>query len=160
MLTFLAGAELDPVVFRVKWNEATVIGLSSFFAPFLGCAAVASYFLGWSPAASWLTGIALSTTSVAVIYAVMLEFGFNVTDHGKTVLAACFVTDLGTVVALGLMFAPFTMKTIIFALVSVAAFAILPATFTEATRRDTADWPKALSLMADFNRIQWKTEHS
>lgn len=132
MLTFLAGAELDPVVFRVKWKEATVIGLSSFFAPFLGCAAVASYFLGWSPAASWLTGIALSTTSVAVIYAVMLEFGFNVTDHGKTVLAACFVTDLGTVVALGLMFAPFTVKTIIFALVSVAAFAILPATFTEA----------------------------
>lgn len=126
VLTFLAGAELDPVVFRMKWKEATVIGLSSFFAPFLGCAAVAYYFLGWSPGASWLTGIALSTTSVAVVYAVMLEFGFNVTDYGKTVLAACFVTDLGTVVALGLMFAPFTVKTIIFALVSVAAFAILP----------------------------------
>ncbi len=127
VLTFLAGAELDPIVFRVKWKEATVIGLSSFFAPFLGCAAVAYYVLGWSPGASWLTGIALSTTSVAVVYAVMLEFGFNVTDYGKTVLAACFVTDLGTVVALGLMFAPFTMKTMIFALVSVAAFAILPA---------------------------------
>jgi len=104
-----------------------VIGLSSFFAPFMGCAAVAYYFLGWSPAASWLTGIALSTTSVAVVYAVMLEFGFNVTDYGKTVLAACFVTDLGTVVALGLMFSPFTAKTIIFAVVSLVAFAILPA---------------------------------
>lgn len=127
VLTFLAGAELDPIVFRVKWKEATVIGLSSFFAPFLGCATVAYYVLGWSPGASWLTGIALSTTSVAVVYAVMLEFGFNVTDYGKTVLAACFVTDLGTVVALGLMFAPFTVKTMIFALVSVAAFAILPA---------------------------------
>ena len=55
-----------------------------------------------------------STTSVAVVYAVMLEFGFNMTDYGKTVLAACFVTDLGTVIALGLIFAPFTIKTLIF----------------------------------------------
>ena len=60
---------------------------------------------------SWLAGVAMSTTSVAVVYAVMLEFGFNTTEYGKTVLAACFVTDLGTVVALGLIFAPFTFKT-------------------------------------------------
>jgi glutathione-regulated potassium-efflux system ancillary protein KefC len=127
VLTFLAGAELDPDVFRAKWKEATIIGLSSFFVPFFGCAAVAYFVLGWNYDASWLTGIALSTTSVAVVYAVMLEFGFNVTDYGKTVLAACFVTDLGTVMALGLMFAPFSWKTLVFALVSIAAFAVLPA---------------------------------
>jgi glutathione-regulated potassium-efflux system ancillary protein KefC len=57
---------------------------------------------------------------------VMLEFGFNVTDYGKTVLAACFVTDLGTVLALGLIFAPFTMKTVIFVGVGIAAFVVLP----------------------------------
>ena len=111
MLTFLAGAELDPVVFRRKWKEATAIGLISFFAPFLGCAAAARWLLGWDAMASWLAGIAMSTTSVAVVYAVMIEFGFNATDYGKTVLAACFITDLGTVVALGLIFAPFTLKT-------------------------------------------------
>ena len=27
VLTFLAGAELDPVIFRTKWKEATVVGL-------------------------------------------------------------------------------------------------------------------------------------
>ena len=63
---------------------------------------------------SWLAGVAMSTTSVAVVYAVMLEFGFNATNYGKVVLAACFVTDLGTVLALGLIFAPFTIKTLIF----------------------------------------------
>jgi Kef-type K+ transport system membrane component KefB len=73
---------------------------------------------------SWLAGVAMSTTSVAVVYAVMLEFGFNRTEFGKTVLAACFVTDLGTVVALGLIFAPFTMKTLIF--LGVVVFVILP----------------------------------
>jgi Kef-type K+ transport system membrane component KefB len=68
----------------------------------------------------------MSTTSVAVVYAVMLEFGLSVTDYGKTVLAACFITDLATVIALGLLFAPFTYKTLIFVAVSTAAFLVLP----------------------------------
>lgn len=94
VLTFLAGAELDPQAFRTSWKEATTVGLASFAVPFLGCAAVAAFLLHWTSQASWLTGIALSTTSVAVVYAVMLEFGFNATAYGKTILAACFITDL------------------------------------------------------------------
>ncbi|UKL14029.1 cation:proton antiporter [Dissulfurimicrobium hydrothermale] len=126
VLTFLAGAELDPDVFKIKWKEATVIGIIAFFAPFLGCAALAYYLLGWSSQASWLAGVALSTTSVAVVYAVMLELGFNKTEFGKAVLAACFVNDLGTVVALGMIFAPFTIKTVIFIVSGIAVFIILP----------------------------------
>jgi glutathione-regulated potassium-efflux system ancillary protein KefC len=126
LLTFLAGAELDPVVFKAKWKETTAIGLVGFLAPFLGCAATAAFVLEWNREASWLAGIALSTTSVAVVYAVMLEFGLNKTDYGKTVLAACFINDLGTVLALGLMFAPFTFKTLIFVAVSLVAFTLLP----------------------------------
>jgi glutathione-regulated potassium-efflux system ancillary protein KefC len=126
VLTFLAGAELDPVVFRERWKEAGAIGLISFLAPFLGCTATARYLLGWDPMASWLGGVAMSTTSVAVVYAVMLEFGFNATDYGKVVLAACFLTDLGTVLALGLIFAPFTFKTAIFVVASIVALVILP----------------------------------
>lgn len=126
VLTFLAGAELDPQIFRLKWKEATVIGLVGFIGPFLGCTAIAHFILHWTGRSSWLAGVALSTTSVAVVYAVMLELGFNVTDFGKAVLAACFINDLGTVIALGLIFSPFTFKTLIFVAVSVAVFAILP----------------------------------
>jgi glutathione-regulated potassium-efflux system ancillary protein KefC len=126
VLTFLAGAELDPAVFRLKWKEAAAVGLASFLFPFLGCAAGGYYVLGWDPMPSWLAGVAMSTTSVAVVYAVMLEFGFNTTEYGKTVLAACFVTDLGTVVALGLIFAPFTFKTLVFLGVGVVVFGLLP----------------------------------
>ena len=114
LLTFLAGAEIDPEAFRRQWKEATAIGLVSFFAPFVGCAAGAYWLLGWGGQASLLAGIAMSTTSVAVVYAVMLEFGFNRTEYGKMVLAACFITDLGTVVGLGLIFAPFSLKTLLF----------------------------------------------
>ena len=126
LLTFLAGAELDLQVLRARWKETTTVGLIAFLAPFLGCAAAARMFLGWSTDASWLAGIALSTTSVAVVYAVMLEFGFNRTEYGKVVLAACFINDLATVIVLGLMFSPFTWKTGTFVVGSIAGIAVLP----------------------------------
>lgn len=126
VLTFLAGAELDPTIFKTKWREALIIGLAGFFGPFLGCTLIAHFLLHWSLMASWLCGVALSTTSVAVVYAVMLELGFNATEYGKAILAACFVNDLGTVIALGLIFSPFTMKTLIFVGVAVVVFAALP----------------------------------
>jgi len=126
VLTFLAGAELDPQIFRIKWKEATVVGLVGFFGPFLGCTAVAHYVLGWTVMSSWLAGVALSTTSVAVVYAVMLELGFNKTEFGKAILAACFINDLGTVIALGLIFSPFTVKTLVFVVASTGIFILLP----------------------------------
>jgi glutathione-regulated potassium-efflux system ancillary protein KefC len=126
VLTFLAGAELDPQVMRREWKQATVVGLVAFTAPFLGCAAIARFVVGWSSDASWLAGIALSTTSVAVVYAVMLEFGLNRTEYGKIVLAACFVNDLATVLMLGFKFSPFNLRTLAFAGGSTVTFFIMP----------------------------------
>ncbi len=126
VLTFLAGAELDPAIFREKWKESVTVGLVGFVGPFLGATAVAHYVVGWAWRPSWLAGVALSTTSVAVVYAVMLELGFNRTHFGKAILAACFVNDVGTVITLGLIFSPFTVKTVIFLAVSAVMFAILP----------------------------------
>jgi glutathione-regulated potassium-efflux system ancillary protein KefC len=126
LLTFLAGAELEPTVLRAKWKEVTAVGLFGFFAPFLGCTAVAYYLMGWEPRASWLAGVALSTTSMAVVYAVMLDTKMNRTEFGKGILGACFINDLGTVIALGVIFAPFTMKTLIFGGVCVIVIGLLP----------------------------------
>jgi Kef-type K+ transport system membrane component KefB len=125
-LTFLAGAELDPDVFKLKWKEAAAIGVASFLAPAVSCWAVAHYLLSWENSPALLAGIALAATSVAVVYTVMMEYGFNRTDAGKTILAACFITDLGTVVTLGLVFAPFTWKTALFVAAVGAAFVGLP----------------------------------
>lgn len=134
LLTFLAGAELEPDVIRKKLKEVTIVGSVGFFAPFLGCAAIAYYLLGWNIQASLLCGVALSTTSMAVVYAVMLETGFNRTEFGKGILAACFINDLGTVIALGLLFAPFTYKTVIFITTMTVILAVLPFVSHHLTR--------------------------
>lgn len=134
LLTFLAGAELEPEVIRRKIKEVTVVGLVGFFAPFLGCAAVARYALGWNPQASLLCGVALSTTSMAVVYAVMLDTGLNKTDFGKGIMGACFINDLGTVIALGLLFAPYTYKTVIFITITAFVLTFLPLSSRWLTR--------------------------
>jgi Kef-type K+ transport system membrane component KefB len=126
LLTFLAGAELELEVMRTKLKEVSIVGLVGFLAPFLGCAALARYALGWNPQASLLCGVALSTTSMAVVYAVMVETGLNRTEFGKGILGACFVNDLGTVIVLGLLFSPFTYKTIVFIAATVLVLVLLP----------------------------------
>lgn len=104
VLTFLAGAEVDPDDFRERFGASLSIGLVSFVGPFLVAGFVAYYVLGWTTKASLIAGTALSTTSLAVVYAVLVETGLNRTRVGKLIMSACFVTDLATVVALSAIF--------------------------------------------------------
>ena len=102
------------------------IGVLSFALPFLGAFGFCYYVLGWHLHASEIGGIALSTTSVAVVYAVMVETGLNRHDIGKLILAACFITDLGTVLALGGFFATYGWVLLLFAGITVAALFVVP----------------------------------
>ncbi len=107
LLTFLAGTEIEMQVIRNNLGASVGIGVVGFFAPYVGVLAYAHYAIGWSWPEAQIAGISLSTTSVAVVYAVMVETGFNKTELGKIILAACFINDLGTVLALGIVFAHF-----------------------------------------------------
>ena len=126
LLTFLAGAEIDVKVIRRNFGSTMAIGAVGFFAPYLGVLAWAHFVLGWPWAQAQIAGIALSTTSVAVVYAVMVETGFNNTEIGKIILAACFINDIGTVLALGLVFANYNFWLVGFAAATLVALFLLP----------------------------------
>ena len=126
ILTFLAGAELESRTLRKFWKESLVLGILSFLAPFGLSWLAAELLLGWEQSAAQIAGLALSTTSVAVVYAVMLESGLNEKPIGKLILAACFVTDLGTVIVLGLLFTSFGLQFWIFIGITGAALFFLP----------------------------------
>lgn len=126
LLTFLAGAEVDPDVMKKKFKESVTIGVFSFLVPFLGVMAYAYYIAGWSLSEAQIAGISLSTTSVAVIYSVMIETGYNETELGKIIIAATFITDLGTVLALGILFANYNWYMVLFILVTLITLFILP----------------------------------
>jgi Kef-type K+ transport system membrane component KefB len=127
LLTFLAGTEVDPMVLRQRWKESLSIGCISFLLPFLAAMAYAYYIAGWSLPGAKIAGIALSTTSVAIVYAVMVETGLNGTELGKIILAACFITDLGTVVALGVLFTNYNLWLLLFVGAMIAVLPLIPA---------------------------------
>ena len=126
LLTFLAGAEIDPGSLRRFAVPSLVIGGVGFLAPFAGAWAFAWFALHWHWHAAQIAGVALSTTSVAVVYAVMVETGLNKTDLGKLILTACFVCDLGTVLALGILFANYNSLLIGFAIATLIVLVLLP----------------------------------
>jgi Kef-type K+ transport system membrane component KefB len=126
VLTFLAGAEVDVPQFKREWKVSASIGVVSFAAPFFACMAFAYWVLDWSGDAAKIAGIALSTTSLAVVYAVLVETGLNQTVLGKRIMAATFVTDLGTAAALSILFVSPTIWIVPFLAVSVALVLGLP----------------------------------
>jgi Kef-type K+ transport system membrane component KefB len=126
LLTFLAGAEIDPESLRRHLRPSLWIGVISFAAPFAAAFAMAYFGLNWSLPASEIAGLALSTTSVAVVYAVMIESGLAAREIGKLILATCFVTDLGTVLFLGLLFANVNPLLIGFAASTALAVVLVP----------------------------------
>ncbi len=126
LLTFLAGTEIDAQVIRRNLGATIGIGVASFLAPYLGVLFYAHYAIGWPWSQAQIAGISMSTTSVAVVYAVMIETGFNKTELGKIILAACFITDLGTVLALGVVFAHYDLWLAFFGAATAAALWLLP----------------------------------
>ncbi|MGA2781409.1 MAG: cation:proton antiporter [Smithella sp.] len=119
ILTYLAGTEIDIQLFRDKFKESFLIGFFSFLFPFIAAFLFTFYITGWSYKAALIGGIALSTTSLAVIYSVLVETGLTKTQIGKMLMAATFVTDMGTALALSIMFLKPTIYTLAFYIVSI-----------------------------------------
>jgi Kef-type K+ transport system membrane component KefB len=114
ILTYLAGTEIDTKLFKEKFKESFLIGFFSFLVPFVAAFLFTYYLAGWGYKPSLIAGIALSTTSLAVVYSVLVETGLTKTQIGKLLMAATFVTDMGTALALSIMFTQPTLFTLVF----------------------------------------------
>src|SRR5438128_2472382 len=126
VLTFLAGAEVDVPQFKREWKASLSIGVVSFLGPFVVVGLLAYYGLGWNHRQAEIAGIALSTTSLAVVYAVLVETGLNRTTVGKRIMSATFVTDFGTAAALSILFIKPTVWIVPFVAVSIGLIWGLP----------------------------------
>ena len=125
-LTFQAGTEVDTKLFKKHWIEALLIGGGSFVVPFIGEFLVAYYGFHWTFGASKIAALALSTTSLAVVYAVLVETGLSATNFGKRLMAATFVEDASTAIFLTLLFLSFNWYTFFFAVASIVALIFFP----------------------------------
>jgi Kef-type K+ transport system membrane component KefB len=126
LLTFLAGAEVDPAMLKSKLKESLLIGGFSFLVPYVAVLAYCYWVADWTWEASLIAGCALSTTSLAVVYAVLVETGLTDSSIGKIIMASTFITDMGTALALSLTFAEWGLRTLWFLLGSVLIIIVVP----------------------------------
>lgn len=125
ILTYLAGTEIDMNIMRSKFKESFLIGFFSFLAPFAGTLGYTYFVAHWSLNASLIAGIALSTTSLAVVYSVLVETGLSRTKIGKMIMSATFITDMGTALSLSIIFIKPTWYTALFYGISIIIILIM-----------------------------------
>ncbi len=130
LLTFMAGTEIDTNVMREKYKESFLIGFFSFLAPFIGASLFTYFIAGWNLQAALIAGIALSTTSLAVVYSVLLETDLPDANLAKILLAATFVTDMTTVIVLSILFLKPDLYTLLFVVISIVVI-ILAAKYSK-----------------------------
>ena len=123
VLTFLAGAEVDGKLLKDNFRRAGLLSLSSFFAPLAAGFLFCRYLAGWSAQASAIGGIALSETSLAVVYSVLAETGRAGTKTGRLLMACTFLTNTLTALALSAAFLRPNFFTLVFLVLSGAFLA-------------------------------------
>jgi Kef-type K+ transport system membrane component KefB len=157
VLTFQAGAEVDVPQFRREWRPSVAIGFASFFAPFAVVSLVAYFWLGWNHRQAEIGGLALSTTSLAVVYAVLVETGLNRELVGKRLMSATFVTDIATVIGLTVLFVKPTIWIAPFVAVSILLIAGLPKVSPWFFRRygDRVIEPEIKLVFASLFLLMW-----
>ena len=126
VLTFLAGMEVDTEYMRDRAKTTVGMGVASFVGPFVVSALVAYWLLGWSGKAALIAGTALSTTSLAVVYSVLVERDLTDTRIGKLLMSATFVTDLCTALALSAIFVKPNIWFPAFLAISLLLIVLLP----------------------------------
>ena len=119
LLTYLAGTEIDTKLMKERFKESFLIGALSFLLPFIVVFLYTYYLEDWNLPASLIAGTALSTTSLAVVYSVLVETGLSKSEIGKLIMASTFITDMGTAIALSILFVKPTLYTALFILVSL-----------------------------------------
>ncbi len=119
LLTYLAGTEIDTKLMKERFKESFLIGALSFLLPFIVVFLYTYYLEDWNLQASLIAGTALSTTSLAVVYSVLVETGLSKSEIGKLIMASTFITDMGTAIALSFLFVKPTLYTALFILVSL-----------------------------------------
>ena len=110
-LMYLAGLEINMEFIKKEYKSSIGVGAASFLAPFLAVFVICNFLLGFELMASLLIATALSTTSVAIVYPILLGQGMN--KINKTLLAAAMVTDLLSIIALSMFFSDFTVYTLL-----------------------------------------------
>lgn len=126
MLTFLAGAEIETRLMKKNLKPSLVIGTMSFLAPLLGVVFFLTIFTDWPLITKVAASLALTTTSVAVVYAVLTEYDLLKLQIGSVIIAVTFVNDIMTLIGINILSPSFNLYTLLFFAIILSMILIIP----------------------------------
>jgi len=126
VLTFLAGSEVEIILLRKQAKQSFGIGTMAFVAPLIGVIGFLTLLTNWTWEAKLAGGLALTTTSVAVVYAVLSEYEIIKTPTAKTIIAVTFVNDILTLIGINFIQTSFNFASVAFFVVLLALIPIVP----------------------------------
>ena len=112
-LMFVAGFEIDLPTLKKNFWKATFIGSLSFFTPFLSVCLV-GWYLGLELRGILLMGVALSTTSLAVVFPTLKNRGLLQHSQGQVMLAAAMVVDILSMLFLAFSVYDFQLEQVLY----------------------------------------------
>ncbi len=127
LLMFIVGSEIEIDVLIKNFRTSLIVGLSSFLAPALA-SFIILFRMGLGFRASWLVAIALSTTSMAVVHAILMSKGLLNKEIGQVILASAMVTDASSIIAMALVMVKATYLIVLY----VIMFFTVPMIFRKA----------------------------
>jgi len=144
-LMFFAGLETDPELMRKHFLKSLFIGFSSYFFPLISVFYFAHHILGYSFEASVLIGIALSTTSLALVYPLLKEKGLLNHTIGQILLAGAMVVDISSMLTMSFLFEGINVYNLLFTAALLLLLFRLPK------------WGEKLFERYRGNQIEFKT---
>ncbi|WP_024786749.1 MULTISPECIES: cation:proton antiporter [unclassified Lebetimonas] len=125
-LMFFAGLESDLKLLKKNFIKAVFIGVSSFLLPFVSIFLISKFILLYSLKASLLISIALSTTSLALVYPLLKDKNMLHLNSGQTLLAGAMIVDIISMFSLSFLFEGINYQNIIFLGVLLIVMFVLP----------------------------------
>lgn len=124
ILLFMAGLEVEVQLMRRNMRRTLTLGSLEWLLPAL----IAIIIFGGSLSleGDLILAAALGTTSVALTFAVLKDFGLLRSEHGQTALTAAMLTDVLGMIALNLATAVIDWRLALYTMVLLAAMALQP----------------------------------
>lgn len=118
-LMFFAGLEVDREELKRNAGEASLVALSAYFIPFTATFLVTWVGFGFKVESSALTAVALSTTSLALVYPILKKRGMLEEKIGHILITSAMIIDVLSMISLAVLFRAFDNLTIIFFIITV-----------------------------------------
>ena len=116
---FFAGLETDVEILKKNFSVSMRLGLLGYFVPFLSIFSIVYFVFKYTLELSILMSLALSTTSLALVYSVLREQKIDFGETKHVILGSAMIIDMLSMLTLTMIIGHVSAEMLIYAIVLI-----------------------------------------